>query len=195
MANNKLRRDIDAHLKDSSLNPAETSTQLLLRALVALGGPVSDSRTDPNRDINAMLIEDGRGALPELPEPEPLPAEPQPGPLVSYHGIELFLQTKAEAGRWVLTTWGSVCDGRHCGVWQVVPHGPYHFCNDHFGQLMDNIAKEHAAAVGELDAYAPAPGPLWVDQSEALDEVRGLTTADVDPAAAILPADLGPAKE
>ena len=228
MANNRLRRDIldFASRGGATVDPMSADT-LLSRALAALGGPVSDSRPVP--EVPEVEIRA------ELPEPEPLPEGPQPDPVVIYHGIELFLRVKHEVVRqasgvrsfWVRTTWGVICDVTHCLRANIVPHGPYHFCNNHFGQLMDNIAKEHAADAGELDAYQPGlatsspikgigsadpadptrpliqftdpfaglPKMMSPGQAEAFDRAHGLTKADVDPATAILPADLGPKGE
>lgn len=170
MAHNKLRRDIDTYLNTGTL-PDAGPMDLLKRALVALGGPVEDSRT-----LEQELIADGRKPLPEL---EPIPDGPRPETFIDYHGLPIQLQAVVRGGVWVAEPYnsGKLCDGRAClrdhhdGL---TPHGPYHFCNEHFGQLMDNIAKEQApldaqmlaAAAGELDAYVPSPADIVKEDNQ-----------------------------
>lgn len=150
---NALRRELASLLAKDNIDLDPYFVKLALqRALTALGGPVQDARPTPDQQ---ELIRDGRKPLQELSEPEPLPEGPHPTRIIPYHGLELFMRVKAVAGEWVLTSYDGVCDFNCCVVTNtgklgpLVPHGPYHFCNDHFGALMDNLAKEAGQRVTE----------------------------------------------
>jgi hypothetical protein len=145
---NALRRDIAYFLQpdDTKLLVGQPDPRnLLVRALAALGGPVQDARPAPEQIRDVPPPEPRR----ELPEPEPLPTGPRPDHIISYHGLELFMNVAPKAGVWVRQPYSGVCDVDRCLTTNhdnpggpLNHHGPYHFCNDHFGALMDNIAKE-----------------------------------------------------
>ena len=144
MPHNKLRRDIVAFMTLGVDPPDPDPMSLLGRALGALGGPVQEHRPESIKEDGPLRRSD-------------------------YHGLRVI-----DGGGMSNIYQDTLCHVSGCIRLGPVSHGPHIFCNDHFGQLMDNIAKESVDPVSAADLL-----------KQARQVVRDI--ADV-----ILPADLPP---